>query len=251
MNRPCFADKNLRHRVSAAILAGGLIAGFLAVSGSAQAAAPKCNTDAGTAQSLKLSSLKTGDTVTVCASWLVTRQTTSVGPPAQSSGSASGQVSSTRKTTKVTVPQRRFFSATPDRPTIKSNVYRSIKPGDPVLLASTATRHQHLALLLGKPTMLRFTPVSYRWTTGDAGVSVRSQVRHRYKNVGRYTVRMSVNYKSEVRVLPSGRWLTLPFQVTRVAPSVEIVVAREKPNLGGVAVLVGKTCLEHPSAVGC
>jgi hypothetical protein len=151
----------------------------------------------------------------------------------------------------VTVSQRRFFSTTPDRPTIKSNVYRSIKPGDPVLLASTATRHQHLALLLGKPTMLRFTPVSYRWTTGDAGVSVRSQVRHRYKNFGRYTVRMSVNYKSEVRVLPSGRWLTLPFQVTKVAPSIEIVVASEKPNLGGVAVLVGKTCLEHPSAVGC
>ena len=76
-------------------------------------------------------------------------------------------------------------------------------------------------------------------------------MRHRYKNVGRYTVRMSVNFKSEVRVLPSGRWLTLPFHVTKVAPSVEIVVANEKPNLGGVAVLVGKTCLEHPSAVGC
>ena len=119
------------------------------------------------------------------------------------------------------------------------------------MLASTATRHQHLALLLGKPTLLRFTPVGYRWTTGDAGVSVRSQVRHRYKNAGRYTVRMSVAYKSEVRVLPNGRWLTLPFQVTRVAPSVEILVANERLNLGGVAVLVGKTCLEHPTAVGC
>ena len=242
---------NFRHRVFGAVLAVGLITGTLAVTGSAQAAAPKCNTDAGTAQSLKLSSLKTGDTVTVCASWLVTSQTTSVAPPAQSSGSASGQVSTKPKTANITVPQRRFFSATPDRPVIKSNVYRSIKPGEPVLLASTATRHQHLALLLGKPTMLRFTPVAYRWTTGDSGVSVRSQVRHRYKHDGRYIVRMSVQYKSEVRVLPNGRWLTLPFQVTKVAPSVEIVVANERPNLGGVAVLVGKTCLEHPSAVGC
>jgi hypothetical protein len=233
------------------ILAGGLIACCLSLSGPARAAAPKCNADAGTAQSLKLSSLKTGDTVTVCASWLVTSQTTSVEPPAQSSGSASGRVSTALKSTKISVPQRRFFSATPDRPTIKSNVYRSIKPSEQVLLASTATRHQHLALLLGKPTMLRFTPVAYRWTTGDASVSTRSQVRHRYKNTGRYTVRMSVTYKSEVRVLPSGRWLTIPFQVTRVAPSVEIEVANEKPNLGGVAVLVGKTCLEHPSAVGC
>ena len=238
-------------RVFGVVLASGLITGFPAVLSPAQAAAPKCNTDAGTAQSLKLSSLKTGDTVTVCASWLVTSQTTSVGPPAQSSGSANGRVSTSPKTTKLIVPQRRFFSATPDRPTIKSNVYQSLKPGQPVLLASTATRHQHLALLLGKPTMLRFTPVSYRWTTGDSAVSGRSQVRHRYKNVGRYTVRMSVNFKSEVRVLPGGRWLTLPFQVTKVAPSVEIVVANEKPNLGGVAVLVGKTCLEHPSAVGC
>ena len=238
-------------RVFGVVLASGLITGFLAVLSPAQAAAPKCNTDAGTAQSLKLSSLKTGDTVTVCASWLVTSQTTSVGPPAQSSGSASGRVSTSPKITKLLVPQRRFFSATPDRPTIKSNVYQSIKPGQPVLLASTATRHQHLALLLGKPTMLRFTPVSYRWTTGDSAVSGRSQVRHSYKNVGRYTVRISVNFKSEVRVLPSGRWLTLPFQVTKVAPSVEIVVVNEKPNLGGVAVLVGKTCLEHPSAVGC
>ena len=238
-------------RVFGVVLASGLITVFPAVMSPAQAAAPKCNADAGTAQSLKLSSLKTGDTVTVCASWLVTSQTTSVGPPAQSSGSASGRVSPSPKTTKLIVSQRRFFSATPDRPTIKSNVYQSIKPGQPVLLASTATRHQHLALLLGKPTMLRFTPVSYRWTTGDSAVSGRSQVRHRYKNVGRYTVRMSVNFKSEVRVLPGGRWLTLPFQVTKVAPSVEIVVANEKPNLGGVAVLVGKTCLEHPSAVGC
>ena len=239
------------HRAFRVILAVGLISCCLSLSGPARAAAPKCNTDAGTAQSLKLSSLKTGDTVTVCASWLVTSQTTSVGPPAQSSGSASGRVSTALKPTKITVPQRRFFSATPDRPTIKSNVYRSIKPGAQVLLASTATRHQHLALLLGKPTMLRFTPVAYRWTTGDASVSTRSQVRHRYKNTGRYTVRMSVTYKSQVRVLPSGRWLTIPFQVTRVAPSVERVVINERPNLGGVAVLVGKTCLEHPIAVGC
>jgi hypothetical protein len=251
MTRPTTSRMIFAHRVFGVILAVGLIACCLSLSGPARAAAPKCNTDAGTAQSLKLSSLKTGDTVTVCASWLVTSQTTSVGPPAQSSGSASGRVSSARKPTKITVPQRRFFSATPDRPTIKSNVYRSIKPGAQVLLASTATRHQHLALLLGKPTMLRFTPVAYRWTTGDASVSTRSQVRHRYKNPGRYTVRMSVTYKSEVRVLPSGRWLTIPFQVTRVAPSVEIVVTNEMPNLGGVAVLVGKTCLEHPSAVGC
>ena len=233
------------------VLVGSLVAVFLAVSVSAQAAAPKCNTDAGTAQSLKLSSLKTGDTVTVCASWLVTSQTTSVGPPAQSSVSSSGQVSARRKTSTVTVPQRRFFSATPDRPAIKSNVFGWVKPGAPVLFASTATRHQHLALLLGKATMLKFTPVAYRWTTGDSGVSVRSQVRHRYKLAGRYTVRMSVTYQSEVRVLPSGRWLKLPFQITKVAPPVEIVVTGEKPNLGGVAVLVGKTCLEHPSAVGC
>jgi len=239
------------HRVFTLILAGGLLAGCLSADSPAQAAAPKCNTDAGTAQSLKLSSLKTGDTVTVCASWLVTSQTTSVGPPAQSSGSASGQVPAKPKTTKITVPQRRFFSATPDRPAIKSNVFGWIKPGAPVLFASTATRHQHLALLLGKATMLKFTPVSYRWTTGDASVSERSQVRHRYKKAGRYTVRMSVTYQSEVRVLPSGRWLKLPFQVTKVAPPVEIVVTDEKPNLGGVAVLVGKTCLEHPSAVGC
>ena len=251
MNRPFVAYKNFGHRVVAAISAVFLVTSSLSLAGPAQAAAPKCNTDAGTAQSLKLSSLKTGDTVTVCASWLVTSQTTSVGPPAQSSGSASGQVSTKPKTAKITVPQRRFFSATPDRPIIKSNVYQSTKPGQQVILASTATRHQHLALLLDKPTLLRFTPVGYRWTTGDAGVSVRSQVRHRYKNAGRYTVRMSVAYKSEVRVLPSGRWLTLPFQVTRVAPSVEILVANERPNPGGVSVLVGKTCLEHPSAVGC
>jgi hypothetical protein len=251
MNRPFVAYKNFGHRVVAAISAVCLVTCGLSLAGPAQAAAPKCNTDAGTAQSLKLSSLKTGDTVTVCASWLVTSRTTSVGPPAQSSGSASGQVSTKPKTAKITVPQRRFFSATPDRPSIKSNVYQSTKPGEQVMLASTATRHQHLALLLGKPTLLRFTPVGYRWTTGDAGVSVRSQVRHRYKNAGRYTVRMSVQYKSEVRVLPGGRWLTLPFQVTRVAPSVEILVANEGPNFGGVAVLVGKTCLEHPSAVGC
>ena len=251
MNRPFVAYKNFGHRVVAAISAVFLVTSGLSLAGPAQAAAPKCNSDAGTVQSLKLSSLKTGDTVTVCASWLVTSRTTSVGPPAQSSGSASGQVSTKPKTAKFTVPQRRFFSATPDRPSIKSNVYQSMKPGEQVMLASTATRHQHLALLLGKPTLLRFTPVGYRWTTGDAGVSVRSQVRHRYKNAGRYTVRMSVAYKSEVRVLPSGRWLTLPFQVTRVAPSVEILVANERPNPGGVAVLVGKTCLEHPSAVGC
>ena len=99
--------------------------------------------------------------------------------------------------------------------------------------------------------MLRFTPVAYRWTTGDSSVSGRSQVRHRYVAAGSYTVRMSVTYKSEVRVLPSGRWITLPFQVTRVAPSVEILVTSAPPNLGGIAAVVGKTCIEHPSAVGC
>ncbi len=213
-------------------------------------AAPKCTTAAGQVKSVTLSSVKTGDTVTVCAAWLVAATGTGNGS-ANREPAPPKKVDLKPQTTVKQVPQRRFMSATPNRPFIKTNVFESITPGAQALLASTATRHQHLALLLGKPTQLRFTPVSYRWTLGDGTSSTRSQIRHRYKTPGRYTVRMSVTYASDVRVLPKSQWIRLPYLVTRVAPERELVVAEQPPAAARVAVLVGKSCAQHPLAFGC
>jgi len=215
-------------------------------------AAPKCSSSIGEVSRLNLSSLKTGDTVSVCASWLasvvsVYKDADSIKPTKP----AKPAPKTLPKTRVSTLPQKRFMSATPDRPVIKTNVYESAQVGQRVLLASTATRHQHVALLLNKPTLLRFTPVSYRWTLGDGVSTPRSQVAHRYKTAATFVVRMSVTYASDVRVLPSSKWMRLPFLVTKTALPVSLKVYSQPPSIRPVAVLVGFSCLEKPDAVGC
>ncbi|MFM5903661.1 MAG: PKD domain-containing protein [Microbacteriaceae bacterium] len=119
-----------------------------------------------------------------------------------------------------------------------------------VLIYSSATRHSKLRNLLGYDTLIRFTPESYRWTFGDGVASTSSRIKHRYPRVGKYFLRLSVTYQIAIRVLPSGRWVSTPLRIKKVADPKSINITQERIK-AGIPVLVNRNCLQHPSAIGC
>jgi len=104
--------------------------------------------------------------------------------------------------------------------------------------------------LLGFDTLIRFTPIAYRWTLGDSTSSTRSRLRHRYLSTGLFFVRLSVTYSIDLKVLPSGKWISTPLTIKKVANPLPLRVGQLE-RIQGVPVFVIRDCRQMPSAIGC
>lgn len=87
-----------------------------------------------------------------------------------------------------------------------------------VFYFSTASEHVSAVKVAGENIPLRLTPVSFRWDFGDGNeLSTQSpggkwpdgDVVHAYQKSGRYTPRLDIFWKVDVR-LPKAPWLQLP-----------------------------------------
>ncbi len=213
-----------------------------------------CGSSNGTVRSVSISSKVTGDRVRVCADWIKTSIGTSTvasKPTAKptvkpttvlNSSSTSGHIAYT--------PLNRSVVATANRPTIISLPNAQVSPKTSVLLMSDATRHSKVRQLLGYNTLIRFTPTAYRWTLGDSATSTRSRVRHQFKATGLYFVRLSVTYSIDLKVLPSGKWISTPLTIKKVADPLQLRVG-ENQRIQGIPVFVIHDCRQMPSAIGC
>lgn len=119
-----------------------------------------------------------------------------------------------------------------------------------MLLMSDATRHSKVRQLLGLNTLIRFTPIAYRWTLGDSTSSKRSRLRHRFDSTGLFFVRLSVTYSIDLRVLPSGKWISTPLTIKKVASPLPLRVGQVE-RIPGIPVFVIRNCLQMPEAIGC
>jgi len=211
-----------------------------------------CGTSNGTVSSVSISSQVTGDRVRVCADWLKVsignggssskKPTAKPTTPAKSSSSSVGQVNVT--------PLNRSVVATATRPNILAIPNTPVAPKTSVLLLTDATRHTKIRQLLGYNTLIRFTPIAYRWTLGDSTTSTRSRVRHRFLATGLYFVRLSVTYSIDLKVLPAGKWIATPLTIKKVGDPVQVRVGQNW-RIQGIPVFVIRDCKQMPGAIGC
>ncbi len=216
------------------------------------ASAATCSNQTAKVRSINLSSQVVGEQFRLCADWLRTTvfkanpsSPTPVKAPIGSPKSRQPPVSKPRS-----IPLNRSVLATADRPSIRALPDHQIMPDTDVLLFTDATRHTVLRKLLGYDTLIRFTPVGFRWTTGDGGLSNRSRLSHRFSRLGTSFVRLSVDYSIEVRLVASPKWIKTPLRIKKVAEPLAIRVG-ERRVIQGIPVFVIANCLARPSAIGC
>jgi hypothetical protein len=203
-------------------------------------------------KSISISSQVSGDRVRVCADWVrvsIGKGASTSKPSPKATSSATGVKASTSPVVKRT-PFNRSVVATATPPIIIAIPNAQISPTTSVLLMSDATRHSKVRQLLGLNTLIRFTPIAYRWTFGDSTSSTRSRIRHRFDSTGLFFVRLSVTYSIDLKVLPSGKWISTPLTIKKVASPLPLRVGQVERN-PGIPVFVIRNCLQMPEAIGC
>lgn len=227
------------------------LATFLVGEGS-PAFAKTCSTQTAKVRSINLSSQVVGEQFRLCADWLKTtlvksnpRPASPVKPPPVNQNPGQPSVTKPRS-----IPLNRSVLATADRPRIFALPNQQVMPDTDVLLFTDATRHSVLRKLLGYDTLIRFTPVGYRWTTGDGASSTRSRLRHRFAVLGTSFVRLSVVYAIEVRLSTSPKWIKTPLRIKKVAEPLAIRIGEQR-LIQGIPVFVIRNCLARPAAIGC
>jgi hypothetical protein len=231
------------------------VAFTLATSAAAALAQPRnvaCGLKNTSLRSISISSKVSGDRVRVCADWLkvsLGKGSSSTKPAPKATAPAKGSKTPTSgKKTQTSL--KRSVVATATQPTIFAVPNGQVAPNTSVLLTSDATRHSKVRRLLGFDTLIRFTPIAYRWTTGDSSSSIRSRVRHTYLSTGVFLVRLSVTYSIDLKVLPSGKWISTSLTIKKVAHPLPLRVGQLE-HIQGVPVFVIRDCLQTPGAIGC
>jgi hypothetical protein len=247
-------SKPIQHAWPVAL--GLIVALFVGVTVFPASAVPfraACGTSNGSVKSVSISSQVTGDRVRVCADWLKVStgqgSSSSKKPSLKPSSPSTGSSASSAGKVAVT-PLNRSVVATATRPNILAVPNASIAAKTSVLFLSDATRHTKIRQLLGYHTLIRFTPIAYRWTMGDSIASNRSRVRHKFNTTGLYFVRLSVTYSIDLKVLPAGKWIATPLTIKKVADPYQVRVGQTR-IIQGIPVFVIRDCHQMPGAIGC
>ena len=81
--------------------------------------------------------------------------------------------------------------------------------------------------MLGRPVLVRFTPVSLKWLFGDGASAVSAlgdpSARHVYSQKGVYSATVATTFRVAYR-LASGRWLSDPDAITLASTPIRIAV---------------------------
>jgi len=230
---------------------GALALASVLVCAPSPASAATCSNQTAKVRSINLSSQVVGEQFRLCADWLKTTLIKTKPRVPKPIGVTTGSRPSGQPAPKhKLVPLNRSVLATADRPSILVLPNEQIMPDTDVLLFTDATRHSVLRKLLGYDTLIRFTPVGFRWTTGDGGVSTRSRLKHRFSRLGTSFVRLSVDYAIEVRLATSPKWIKTPLRIKKVAEPLPIRIG-ERRVIQGIPVFVISNCLARPTAIGC
>ncbi len=247
-------SRKLRIQSASSILAVAFSLSFFIQPMPVFAATHSCSSHTAKVRSINLSSQVSGDNFRLCADWIKSiTQSSSAHPSktAPTSRPSNGSLNGSRSQSNLrSIPLNRSVIATANRPNILLFPANQVAPDTSVLLYSDATRHSVLRKLLGFDTLIRFTPIAYRWTTGDGFSSNRSRVRHMFQRLGTSTVRLSVVFAIEVRLVSSSKWIKTPLQIKKVADPTSVRVG-ERRVIQGIPVFVIRNCFSRPNAVGC
>ena len=122
--------------------------------------------------------------------------------------------------------------------------------GEAIDLTALAKVHTKNSLLLWYPTQVRFHPKAYYWDFGDGTDSQSPLVAHAWSRNGTYSVRLSVGYAVDYRIVGKSAWISLPGIITTNAAPQLVQVGEARLGRQRV-VLVHWNCLQRIQAVGC
>lgn len=121
--------------------------------------------------------------------------------------------------------------------------------------------HSVSGTLLGRPAVVRFTPVAYAWTYGDGSSATRAvpgrswaaqrqaeftrtPTSHVYAREGSYTIRLTISFAAEYR-FDGGAWRSVSGTIPLRANDLNLRAGSAQ------TVLVDRDCAANPGGPGC
>ena len=103
----------------------------------------------------------------------------------------------------------------------------ALKPGQTARFSTVPKTVLGNSKLLGRPVLVRFTPVSLKWLFGDGASAVSAlgdpSARHAYAQKGVYSATVATTFRVAYR-LASGRWLSDPDAITLASSPLRLTV---------------------------
>ena len=207
-------------------------------------AATVCNSSAGKSGSINFSSKIRTSSVVLCGDWKKVTKPSPVTPPKKvvAKPVTPGVGSSIVYTHSVV--------AAPSRPKIGALAGSQIELASIVVLRSISQPVIRYRYLLGLPTQIRFTPVSYFWRISDGATSRLKNLRHRASKVGIMTANLKVNFLVSFRPPSGGAWRPFNQTVSMSAAPVRLRVGQSVSSQTSLRYVLFN-CFERPMGPGC
>lgn len=144
-----------------------------------------------------------------------------------------------------------WFVVSPRKPVAVSDSPRTLAIGEEFDVGVLAGIHQLKKVLLGRLTVVRFTPLQIKWRFGDHRGAVGKVARHSFAAPGTYLIEATVRYAVKFRFISSTTWIPEPRGITLTTKALRFVVSGTKPKpLVGKPFLVLFDC-EGTGRPGC
>ena len=207
-------------------------------------AASNCNSSAGKSGSINLSSKVRAGSVVLCGDWAkVTKPVPDPAPKKVLTKPAP-------KTPVSTVVYKHSVVAAPNRPKILVSPASRISTATPIVLRAISQPVIRYRYLLGVPTQIKFTPVSYFWKLSDGNASRSKNFTHQALNGGSLVANLRVGFAVTFRFAAGGAWRSFDRTVRLSAAPVKVKVGDEPVKVAKLRYVLFN-CFQRPDAPGC
>lgn len=207
-------------------------------------AASNCNSSAGKSGSINLSSKVRAGSVVLCGDWA------KVTKPLDNAAPKKVVIKPAPKTPASTVVYKHSVVAAPNRPKILMSPTSRISTGTPIVLRAISQQVIRYRYLLGVPTQIKFTPVSYFWKLSDGSTSRSKKFTHQLLMGSSLAANLRVGFAVTFRFAAGGAWRPFDRTVRLNAAPVKVKVGDE-PGKAAKLRYVLFDCFQRPDAPGC
>lgn len=148
-------------------------------------------------------------------------------------------------------PKPRYLVVTPEGPIAYTHQDKFLLPGQAFDVGTTAVIHQRTGRLIGRDTVVRFTPDLVTWNFGDGRFARAAKALHSFRSTGTFRVQAAVRFKVAFRFIGTTNWIADPRTISIYTNQLKFVVTRSLPKTQtGRPFLVGSNCIGS-KRLGC
>ena len=205
-------------------------------------AATDCNSSAGKSGNINLTSRVRTGSVVLCGDW------TKVSKPIPNPAPKKPVANPVPKAPASSIVYTHSVVAAPNRPRISVAQVDALDAV--VVLNSISQPVVRYRYLLGVPTQIRFTPVSYYWKLSDGSTSRAKNFRHRVPSPAVIVANLRVSFVVSFRLSSGSAWHPFDRTVRLNASPVRVKVGTETTNQARLRYVLFN-CFQRPQAPGC